>query len=69
MTFLSSFLLGLVIVTKIRHRNDQRTVEWIDMIRRIFRNYMAVMGFFVISLLLTLAVCSYLTFNYQYAIR
>ena len=65
---LFSFLLGLVIVTKIRHRNDQRTVEWIDMIRRIFRNYMAVMGFFVISLLLTLAVCSYLTFNYQYAI-
>ena len=65
---LFSLVLGLVILTKIRHGKDQRTIEWIDTVRRIYRNYMAVMGFFVISLLLSLAVCSYFTFDYSFAV-
>ena len=65
---LFALLLGVVILTKIRNEDNQRTIEWIDVIHRVYRNYMAVMGFFVVVLLLTLAVCSLLTFDYQYAV-
>lgn len=65
---LFALLLGLVILAKIRNAGSARTIEWADTIRRIYRNYMAVMGFFIISLLLTLAVVSTMTFHYDYAV-
>lgn len=65
---LFALLLGLVILARIRNEGSARTIEWVDTIRRIYRNYMAVMGFFIISLLLTLAVVSTMTFHYDYAI-
>ena len=65
---LFALLLGLVILVRIRNQGSARTIEWVDTIRRIYRNYMAVMGFLIITLLLTLAVVSSLTFRYDYAI-
>ncbi len=59
-----ALVLSLVLFTKIRHRDDMATVEWIEVIRRIFRDNMASLGFFVVTFLLSISICSYLTFDY-----
>ena len=65
---LFALLLGLVILVRIKNEGNARTIQWVDTIRRIYRNYMAVLGFLIISLLLTLAVVSAFTFHYGYAV-
>lgn len=65
---LFALLLGMVIVVRIKNEGSARTIEWVDTIRRIYRNYMAVMGFLIITLLMTLAVVSTMTFDYDYAV-
>lgn len=63
-----SFLLGMIFLSKYLHRNDEMSIEWIDIVSRLFRNYMAVLGIFVVGLLLSLSICSRLTFDYSLAI-
>lgn len=64
-----SLLLGLMILSKIKHRNKEILVTWIDIWRRIFRNSMAVLGLFFITLLISLSICSYLTFEYTFSVE
>lgn len=64
-----AFILGLIILTKIKHKDDEATIEWIEVIRRIFRDNMAVLGFFIVTFLLSISICSYLTFDYIVAIE
>lgn len=59
-----AFILGMVLIVKIRHKDDMATIEWIEVIRRIFRDNMASLGFFVVTFLLSISICSYLTFDY-----
>lgn len=59
-----AFILGMVLIVKIRHKDDLATIEWIEVIRRIFRDNMASLGFFVVTFLLAISICSYLTFDY-----
>lgn len=63
-----AFLLGLIIISKIRHKDEETSIEWIDVLRRLFRNYMAVMGVFAVVFLISLSLCSNLTFDYSIAI-
>ncbi len=63
-----ALLLGLIILTKIRNEGSHKTVGWIDVVSRMFRNYMAAMGVLIVGVLLMLALCSYFTFDYAYAI-
>lgn len=63
-----AFTLGLIIISKIRHRDEEISIEWIDVLRRLFRNYMAVLGMFIVILLISLSICSNLTFDYAIAI-
>ncbi|MDO4325386.1 MAG: ABC transporter permease [bacterium] len=62
-----AFILGMVLIVKIRHKDDMATIEWIEVIRRIFRDNMASLGFFVVTFLLSISICSYLTFDYYVA--
>ena len=62
-----ALLLGLVIITKIKHAGDEISVEWIEVLRRLFRNNMAIIGMFVVTVLLSSSLCSYLTFDYSIA--
>ncbi|MDR1542222.1 MAG: ABC transporter permease [Clostridiales bacterium] len=62
-----ALILGLAIISKIRSSDSNRTIEWIETLRRIFRNYMAVLGMLVIIFLVTLSVCSIFTFDYAIA--
>lgn len=63
-----AFLLGLIIISKLRQKDEEISIEWIDVLRRLFRNYMAVLGMFIVILLISLSICSNLTFDYSIAI-
>ncbi|MDR1532939.1 MAG: ABC transporter permease [Clostridiales bacterium] len=62
---LFALFLGIVIITKIRYSG--KSIEWIDITKRLFRNNMSMIGMFVVTFLLSLSVCSVLTFDYSVA--
>lgn len=66
---LFAFLIGLVIVRKLKHKDAEISIEWIDVLRRLFRNDMTILGLFVIVLLMSISLCSFLTFDYAVAIE
>lgn len=63
-----SFLLGIIAIGKYRNKNEEISVNWIDVIRRLFKNYMAVVGMFLVIFLLSVSIASSLTFDYDIAI-
>ena len=63
-----SFLLGIVALGKYYNKNEEVNVEWIDVIRRLFRNYMSTIGMFIVIFLLSVSIASNLTFEYSIAI-
>ncbi len=62
-----SFLLGIIAIGKYRNKNEEISVNWIDVIRRLFKNYMAVVGMFIVIFLLSVSIASSLTFDYNIA--
>jgi peptide/nickel transport system permease protein len=64
---LFALLMGVIIVSKIK--NKGKSVEWIDIVRRLFRNNMSVLGMYFVVFLLTVSVCSFLTFDYRIAVE
>ena len=64
---LFALLAGIIIITKIRSQG--KSIEWIDIVRRLFRNNMSMLGLFVVIFLLSVSICSYLTFDYLLAIE
>ena len=63
-----SFVLGLVTIGKYRNKNEEVSVEWIDVIRRLFRNYTAVIGMFLVAFFVAVSIGSNLTFDYDLAV-
>ena len=64
---LLSLLLGLILIRKTMTKDDYVTIGWIDMVKRLFRSQMAVLGAFIIVTLLTMSICANLTFEYSLA--
>ncbi|MDR0571211.1 MAG: ABC transporter permease [Clostridiales Family XIII bacterium] len=62
-----ALLLALVVFARIRNEGGRNSIEWVETLRRVFRNYMAILGLLVIVVLLTLSVVSALTFDYRTA--
>ena len=65
---LFSLLLGLMLLRKCYTRDDYVSIAWIDVVKRLFRSQMAVLGAFIIVFLLTISICANLTFDYGIAI-
>lgn len=65
---LFSLLLGLMLLRKCYTKEDHVSIAWIDVVKRLFRSQMAVLGAFVIVFLLTMSICANLTFDYGIAI-
>lgn len=63
-----SFLLGIVALGKYYNKNEEVNVEWIDVIRRLFKNYTSCIGMFIVIFLLSVSIASNLTFDYAIAI-
>lgn len=65
---LFSLLLGLMLLRKCYTKDDYVSIAWIDVVKRLFRSQMAVLGAFIIVFLLTISICANLTFDYGIAI-
>lgn len=65
---LFSLLLGLILIRKAYTKDDYVSIGWIDVIKRLFRSQMAILGAFIVVFLLTLSVCAALTFDYGIAV-
>lgn len=63
-----SFLLAVMLIRKVYTKDDHVSIAWIDVVKRLFRSQMAVLGAFIIVFLLSLSVCAHLTFEYSIAI-
>lgn len=63
-----SIILGCILIAKIRNADKEVSVEWVDVVRRLFKNYMSVIGLFFIIFLVMIAICSYMTFDYDMAV-
>ena len=64
-----AFMLGLIAIGKYRNKNEEVSVEWIDVIKRLFRNYTAVIGMFLVVFFITISIGSNLTFEYSVAVE
>lgn len=62
------FVLGIITIGKYRNKNEEVSVEWIDVVTRLFRNYTAVIGMFLVVFFISLSIGSNLTFDYEVAI-
>lgn len=63
-----SFVLGLIAFGKYFNKNEEVSVEWIDVVNRLFRNYTAVIGVLLVAFFISLSIGSNLTFDYAIAI-
>lgn len=63
-----AFVLGLITIGKYRNKNEEVSVEWIDVIQRLFRNYTAVIGMFFVVFFVAVSIGSNLTFDYDLAV-
>ena len=64
-----SFLAGIVMLRKMHQKEKEISIEWVDIIIRLFRNNMAVIGMFFVIFLLSLSIFSLLTFDYAVAVE
>ncbi len=64
-----SFLAGIVMLRKMAQKDKEISIEWVDIIIRLFRNNMAVIGVFFVTFLLSLSIFSLLTFDYAIAVE
>lgn len=62
-----SFVLGIIAFGKYFNKNEEVSVEWIDVVVRLFRNYTAVIGMFLVVFFIALSMGSNLTFDYEIA--
>jgi len=63
-----SFVLGLIAFGKYFNKNEEVSVEWIDVVNRLFRNYTAIIGVLLVAFFISLSIGSNLTFDYAIAI-
>jgi len=65
---LFALVLAVTMYKRLYQKNKELSIEWIDIMRRLFRNYMAVVGMFIIIFLVSISLCSYLTFDYAVSV-
>lgn len=60
--------LAIVLYKRCTQENIEISIKWVDIMRRLFRNQMAVTGLFVVIFLISLSICSTLIFDESVAI-
>lgn len=63
-----AFMTGLVLLSRVRQKDEEISIEWVDILKRLFRSNMAAIGLFVVVFLISLSTCSNLTFDYSVAV-
>lgn len=64
-----AFLAGITMILKINHKDDDISIEFVDVLYRVFKNEMAVIGMFFVIFLFALSISSLFTFNYADAVE
>jgi len=65
---LFALALGLVLLSKIKNQGKEKNIEWVDVLRRLFRNNTAILGMFFVAFLFMVSICSGLTFDNRVAV-
>lgn len=65
---LFALLAGLVILTKYKNQDQDRSIEWVNIFERLYRNNMALIGMLLVMFLLTISITSSMTFEQSLAI-
>ncbi len=65
---LFALALAVIIYKRFKQKNVEVSIKWVDILRRLFKNQMAAIGTFVVVFLISLSVCSTLTFDESMAI-
>ena len=60
---LFALALALILFRRCRQENKDVSIKWVDIVRRLFKNQMAVVGAFIVVFLVALSVWSSLTFE------
>ncbi|WP_302327172.1 ABC transporter permease [Enterocloster lavalensis] len=66
---LFALILVITMYKRLYQKNKEISIEWIDIMRRLFRNYMSVIGMFIVIFLVSISICSYLTFDYAVSVE
>lgn len=66
---LFALVLVVVIYKRLHQKNKEISIELLDILRRIFRNYTSCIGMLIVVFLLAISLCSYLTFDYSWAVK
>ena len=64
---LFALLMGIMILSKLKSKD--KSIEWIEVVKRLFRNNMALVGMFVVTFLFSVSICSALTFDERIALN
>lgn len=66
---LFSLLLGIILLAKLRSRNDPAAPKWEDIAERITQNSAPMLGLLFIVFLFSISICSMFTFDYSMAVE
>ncbi|WP_405108740.1 ABC transporter permease [Paenibacillus sp. FSL K6-1217] len=65
---LFALALGIILLVRIRNRDNPAVAGWEDVLERLTRNTTAMLGLLFIAFLFSVSVCSYVTFDYGMAV-
>ncbi|MEK4063009.1 MULTISPECIES: ABC transporter permease [unclassified Paenibacillus] len=65
---LFALALGIILLIRIRNRDNPAVAGWEDVLERLTRNTTAMLGMLFIVFLFSISVCSYVTFDYGMAV-
>lgn len=64
---LFALILAVVIYQRLHQKNKEVSIELLDILRRIFRNYTSCIGMLIVVFFLAISLCSNLTYDYSWA--
>ncbi len=64
---LLALLLGLMLICKARNREEEISISWIDVIKRLLRSEMAAFGLMFTVFIISMALVAQLTMDYDFA--
>lgn len=65
---LFALALGIILLVRIRNRDNPAVAGWEDVLERLTRNTTAMLGLLFVAFLFSVSVCSYVTFDYGMAV-
>lgn len=64
-----AFLMGITVIRKSFNKDEEISIGWIDIIKRLYRSQTAIIGMFFVVMLVVLSIWANLTFDYDLAVN